>query len=314
MIFMFPKSYAAHIKRIYLLLAIVFVIYGFNTVLEDSASFSIENIFFTSYLEFFLAVALSLSSYLLRTIRWLYFILRYKQEYQSKYFHSLVYLSGFAFTITPGKTGELVRGIYLKPLGIPLTYTTACFISERTCDLFVVGLLASLVLFSLDMQALPLFFIIILSFFYISIYNVERIPFFKSKNNLRVLFQNIKDNLKVKKLFTPLYLTATAWIFQGLVLVVFANYLEVDISSTMLISIYCSGLIIGALSLMPSGIGATELGILFLLTQLGVSENDAILLSIGSRAFTLLPALILGLLCSLILSIKKRTRQLHSFK
>ncbi|WP_193157686.1 lysylphosphatidylglycerol synthase domain-containing protein, partial [Vibrio navarrensis] len=121
-------------------------------------------------------------------------------------------------------------------------------------------------------------------------------------------------NLKVKKLFTPLYLTATAWIFQGLVLVVFANYLEVDISSTMLISIYCSGLIIGALSLMPSGIGATELGILFLLTQLGVSEKDAILLSIGSRAFTLLPALILGLLCSLILSIKKRTRQLHSFK
>ncbi|TOJ34026.1 lysylphosphatidylglycerol synthase domain-containing protein, partial [Vibrio parahaemolyticus] len=68
----------------------------------------------------------------------------------------------------------------------------------------------------------------------------------------------------------------------------------------------CSGLIIGAISLIPAGIGATELGIVFLLTSFGVNNQDAFAISVASRAITLLPALSLGLLCSIILTTKNK--------
>lgn len=293
------------IKRAYLSIAILLVIYGFYTILEGSLSISIYELLFISPFEIMIILSLAMLSYGLRTIRWITFIKQHQQEYRSPLFHSLVYLSGFAFTITPGKTGELVRGVYLKPLGIPFLYTTACFISERLLDVIVVGLLSTWVLFRLDMIPAALLLISMLPTLLIGMHAIRQLKFINTKTNILRLVNDVFNNLRLNTLLIPFTLTGLTWLSQGMVLVILAQALEINMSTFMLISIYCSGLIIGALSLIPSGIGATELGILFFLTLIGIPEHDALLLSVSSRAFTLLPALILGLCCSLSLTLKR---------
>ena len=47
----------------------------------------------------------------------------------------MIYFAGFAFTTTPGKAGEMLRGVFLGSRGVPFVHSTAAFLSERLSDL-----------------------------------------------------------------------------------------------------------------------------------------------------------------------------------
>jgi uncharacterized protein (TIRG00374 family) len=53
----------------------------------------------------------------------------------------LIYLAGFALTTTPGKAGEMLRGVFLRQRGMPYTHSTAAFLSERLSDLVAIVLM-----------------------------------------------------------------------------------------------------------------------------------------------------------------------------
>jgi hypothetical protein len=89
-------------------------------------------------------LGLSLLNYLLRFVRWQIYLKRL--GHQVPWATSLrIYFAGFALTTTPGKMGELMRGVLLKPLGVPLIESSAAFFSERAADLLVILLLSSAV-------------------------------------------------------------------------------------------------------------------------------------------------------------------------
>lgn len=81
--------------------------------------------------------------------------------------------------------------------------------------------------------------------------------------------------------------------------------LDVKISLIMAVSIYSLSLLVGAASMLPGGIGATEIGMSWLLIQAGVESDVAIISSIISRLLTLLPAMLTGLICAFIIKISK---------
>jgi len=63
-------------------------------------------------------IAMSAFAYLARYLRWRRLLAR--AGHATGFGRGLLaYLSGFAFTATPGKVGELVRMRYLVPLGVP---------------------------------------------------------------------------------------------------------------------------------------------------------------------------------------------------
>jgi len=87
-----------------------------------------------------LALSLSLVNYGLRFLRW--------QAYLRALGHAVrwrpslrIYLAGFALTTTPGKAGETLRSVLLKPWGMPYSQSLAAFFSERLSDLLGVVLL-----------------------------------------------------------------------------------------------------------------------------------------------------------------------------
>ena len=66
-------------------------------------------------------LGISLASYLLRYLRWYWILAR--SEYQVNWLYGFIaYLSGFAFTATPGKVGELSRIRYFPLVGVPAIF------------------------------------------------------------------------------------------------------------------------------------------------------------------------------------------------
>ena len=79
----------------------------------------------------------ALVSFGLRYARWFY-LLRLAGSHVSVWQGWLAYLSGFAFTATPGKVGELVRIRYFGRLQVNASRVMSAFVFERALDLVVV--------------------------------------------------------------------------------------------------------------------------------------------------------------------------------
>src|SRR5882757_9861156 len=91
------------------------------------------------------AAGLSLLNYVLRIIRWRFYLARLGHTVPRR-FAALTYTAGFAYTVSPGKLGEMVRARYYEPFGVPLSDITAAFFAERLLDLIVMVMLAALLL------------------------------------------------------------------------------------------------------------------------------------------------------------------------
>jgi uncharacterized membrane protein YbhN (UPF0104 family) len=92
---------------------------------------------------YFILLSLSLTSYLARFLRWLVLLLPLQPDIPI-YKHAVIYFTGFAMAATPGKSGEVIRSLYLKPLRIDYSVSITAFFTERLLDVLVVAALATL--------------------------------------------------------------------------------------------------------------------------------------------------------------------------
>lgn len=245
---------------------------------------------------FIMSLALAIGSYLFRSVRW-FIYMRFRECTASLPTHILIYLSGFSFTASPGKVGELMRATHLSQLGVPFKFTFFSFVSERLLDVVAVACLGSYFLathFNNNFFILPV--VLLLACF-------TAYAFLDWISELKI---NLPTE-ELKSLWFPLTLSKNlplsflAWLLQGIVLYVLLISLGVEIDLMTANSIYCLSLLIGAASLIPSGIGVTEIGMVWLLTQIQVDNDIALIASITTRGLTLWPAMIIGLVSSITL-------------
>ena len=90
-----------------------------------------------------LAALCSLLNYAFRIIRWQRYLARLGRALPFG-FTSLTYLAGFAFTVSPGKVGEMARARYYSRLGISLSDVAGAFFMERLMDVMAMLVLAAL--------------------------------------------------------------------------------------------------------------------------------------------------------------------------
>lgn len=303
---MISNVYIQRLKRLYLWLALGFVIY---IAWKHSSDFGVAIDYLQSLSVGLVILCLLLAglSYSCRTLRWLGYMRLTEQE-ASINRHIIIYLSGFAFTASPGKAGELMRGTHLDELGVPFRYTFLSFVSERLLDVLVVLLLGTYFLiehFNLAFSLLSVA-MLLLPFIVVPALNVL-LNLALSKPWLEPI-KILSDLWRLPVVLKSQLFTLLAWIAQGLILYLMLINFDVKISITMAVSIYCLSLLIGAASTIPSGIGVTEVGMIWLLTQIGVDNDIAIITSSITRMLTLLPAMVVGLICSLRLGKFKLIR------
>ena len=271
-----------------------------------------------------LILGLSLFNYALRFLRWQSYVatLGYTVPWRR---HLAYYLAGFAFTVTPGKAGEAVRSIYLKPHGMRYAESLAAFFAERLLDMLAIAVLAisGAWLFP-DYRA----------FVWLSGLGIGTFTWFIVRPELpsrldhwarcsqatgkspRVL-QHLASLLRASAcLFAPgrfyasLTVSLLAWAAEAFALYLIVRGMGASLPVVAATGIYAVSVLAGDLSFLPGGLGGTEAVMGLLLMLAGVGSSTAIAATLLCRFTTLWFAVLIGLLAILGLEAgKTRTNQ-----
>jgi uncharacterized membrane protein YbhN (UPF0104 family) len=259
-----------------------------------------------------IALALSLLNYGLRFVRW--------QAYLRALGHPVrwrtslrIYLAGFALTTTPGKTGEALRGVFLKPLGVPYPVSLAAFLSERLSDLLAVLLLtlfgltahpSTAPMIAVGVVGLTGAFAMLSSARLLEALRDRLLGFgretAKTLRPRRLLAHGFEILLQARRCHAPTLLlsatllSAVAWAAEAWAFDLILRWMGIDVPLSFAVFVYAISMLAGALSMMPGGLGGAEAAMVALLMLEGVQGPDAVAATVLIRLATLWFAVAIG--------------------
>jgi uncharacterized protein (TIRG00374 family) len=249
---------------------------------------------------------LSLGNYLLRFVKW-HWYLKLLGHRINRFPNFLVFLCGFALTVTPGKVGEFIKTFIVKErFQVPYTASTAVLLVERFTDLAAIVLLSCLGLYlafrhwwAALIPILALFAFLVLlrnrSFGGWVITQTTRFRLLKRFSEpLRTLYEQGWILLETHVFILSLLLSLAAWFLEGLGYTLVAWGLGSPISIIEGVVIYSIALLGGAVTLFLGGLGATEGGMVGLGILFGMSRATSAASTIIIRVMTLWFAVLIG--------------------
>lgn len=251
-------------------------------------------------------LAMSLFNYILRFLRWQSYLvaLGHWVPWPSS---ARIYLAGFALTTTPGKAGEALRGILLKPRGVPYTRSLAAFVSERLSDLVAVLLLALLGVgsyHSID-GIMVLGIVGVLSGLFL-LSQEAPVRWLASWSQCgigkwRTLSAHLAQMLQETRrchapglLVKAMFLSVAAWGAEALAFCYILHLMGANTSIAFGVFVYAVAVLAGALSFLPGGLGGTEAVMIGLLLWQGIGRPEAIAATVLIRLSTLWFAVLIG--------------------
>ncbi len=257
------------------------------------------------------ALALAATNYLVRFGRWQYY-LRVLGLRVPAGESLLVFVGGFALTVTPGKLGEAVKAWLLRESrGIPVARTAPIVVAERLTDLAGLLVLAMVGAFSFDVDRTFLVIAAVVIGLGLVVVSVEplargalrlvvRLPGLgRLSGKLGEFYESTATLLRPVPFLLALVFSVVSWYFECLAFwVVVRGFPGAHVDHQAGTFIYAAMTIAGALSFLPGGLGVTEAGMLALLTKLGsgIGRATAAAATFVTRLCTLWFAVVLGLI------------------
>ena len=221
----------------------------------------------------------------------------------------LLFISGLSMEATPGGSGELIKSYYLKKnFGYPLAKTFPTVIMERLLDLAgIVGILliVGVLLDNHNIIFLMLILLSTLSLIFASgkkkkLFNfllsiIEKIPVLKKQASSFSESYQVFGELTSGKIMTKtLGLSFFVWMTDAIMIYfIFMGFnLNFDIIFSTF-SVY-SSLLLGSLTMVPAGIGVTEVSFVEILRGEGVDTAISTSLVILFRLVTIWFLTVLG--------------------
>lgn len=263
-----------------------------------------------------LAALCSVLNYVFRILRWQRYLARLGRRLPLG-FTSLTYIAGFAFTVSPGKVGEMARARYYSRLGIALPDVAGAFLVERLMDVVAMLALATLIATAAPryhgaMWTAGGMVAVVLLALGLTPWNSvagwletrQRLP----RAAVRLGTGVAQALAAARSLLSPAALLLgflaglAAWGFEGLGLCVLGSmFPAVHLAAGVGVGIYAVAVLVGALSFLPGGLGSTEAVMTALLASQGFTVADALLVTILCRLVTLWFAVVIGWLAVLAL-------------
>ena len=256
-------------------------------------------------------LALSLLNYGLRFLRWQLYLSRLgnPQPWRASL---LIYIGGFALTTTPGKAGEAMRSVFLKARGMDYSRSVAAFLSERLSDLLAVVLLCLLgVLDHPALRTLVLLAIGLLGGLYLLIAQDALVSDWRHRLSARPgrLSQLVSQGLAMLSstrnchtpgvLMSATALSVVAWTAEAEAFHLLLGWLGSTSGASFAYFVYAIGMLAGALSFMPGGLGGTEATMTSLLMLDGHTQSVSVVATVLIRLTTLWFAVALGMVALL---------------
>ena len=250
-------------------------------------------------------LALSLVNYLLRWARYLALL-----DAPVPWRINLdAYFAGFALTTSPGKVGEMLRSVLLKPHGVPPAASVAAFFAERVSDLLAILVLAAVGLWAyaparpiVGLALAAVVVALLLVQWTALIAAIDRWAQARPQKWARLVVKLCEVVLHFRRCFSlpamgmGLALGVVAWFAEGLGFWWLLLALDHPLPLSTAVFIYAFAMLVGALSFLPGGLGGSEAAMVALLSLNGFPEASAVSATLICRLATLWFAVGLGAL------------------
>ena len=251
-------------------------------------------------------LALSLVNYLLRFLRWGRYLALLDAPVPWR-INLDAYFSGFALTTSPGKVGEMLRSVLLKPHGVPSAASLAAFFAERVSDLLSILVLAAVGLWAyaparpiVGLALAAVVVALLLVQWTALIAAIDRWAQARPQKWARLVVKLCEVVLHFRRCFSlpamsmGLALGVVAWFAEGLGFWWLLVALDHPLPLSTAVFIYAFAMLVGALSFLPGGLGGSEEAMVALLTLNGLPEASAVSATLICRLATLWFAVGLG--------------------
>lgn len=296
----------------------VLVFVAFTIYAEADAVFDAYKSFQWSYLP--LIVACTSTNYLFRFWKWDYYTAELGIRPPFKQ-NVIIFFAGFVMAVTPGKFGEVLKSYLLKQENTtPISKSAPIILAERLTDF--IGLIFLVIIgawvFGYGRRAVALF---ALFFFGITallswrrgsefvLQRLEKIPLIaKRAHHLRDAYESIYLLLRFRPLAIATALSIMSWAFECLGYWIILNTFGAPPTVLKATFIYAFSTIVGAVTMLPGGLGATETSLTGLAMLAGTSKSVAVASTFIIRTATLWYAVVLGAAVMLLFQKKLGVR------
>jgi glycosyltransferase 2 family protein len=246
-------------------------------------------------------------NYLFRYIKWNYYLRQLGINLPAKV-NRAIFISGLSMTLTPGKVGELLKSYLIKEYtGIEISKTSPIIVAERLTDAIAMIILASfgslaynygryVLLFTLVFLASGIALFYFDRLFKLIIGILSRLGFLKE---YIYLFENFQQNTRklfnLKGLVFAILIGVVSWGFEGFIVFLTLKALGGEISILVSLFVVSFSSIIGAISILPGGLGVAEGSIMGILILWGISQEMAAATTIITRFSTLWLGVVFGI-------------------
>ncbi|MBO6938913.1 MAG: flippase-like domain-containing protein [Deltaproteobacteria bacterium] len=265
---------------------------------------------------FVYGLGLATANYALRFLRWQYYLARLKVPLGAPNGvptgdSARIFVAGFVMSVTPGKVGEVFKSVLLQSShGVPLARTAPIVVAERLTDLLALVLLTAIASLAFEGGAL----IALAGGAFVAVIWVAcawrplgelglriagKLPVLnRLEERLREAYDALHELVRPTPLAVASLLALVSWGLECVSLLVIALGFEGVVLSLLEATFAYGGpTIVGALVLLPGGLGATEAGMTGVLEAFevpGMTTSVAIAITMLVRLATLWWAVVLG--------------------
>jgi uncharacterized protein (TIRG00374 family) len=273
------------------------------------------------------ACGLALANYLLRWLKWEFYLARLDIRGVGRTDSLLTFLSGFVLTVTPGKVGEVFKSFVLfETHHVPVPRTAPIIIAERLTD--VIGIVVLILIGSTGLSggllwaglglAAVVVLLAVVSNRALSLRLVQRIgrlpgAFQRMGPKLHEAYESLATMLRPGNLIVPALLSVAAWSLECTALWILLRGLGQPTSLELATFFYATSTLAGALVPVPGGLGVTETSLQGQMQEIGhVSPVASTAAMILVRFATLWFAVLVGFVA--LSALKRRHPRLLAAK
>ncbi|HEY9166989.1 MAG TPA: lysylphosphatidylglycerol synthase transmembrane domain-containing protein [Candidatus Kryptonia bacterium] len=245
-------------------------------------------------------------NYLIRFVRWEFYLKALGIDIpRSESFG--VFFSSLSMSVTPGKMGEVVKSYFLKSLNaVPISRSAPIIFAERITDFLALLIIATFGAYGIGQD--KEFIFLCAFFFLVGLYVIanrslslgiinfsKRIPLVsKWIKEIEIAYESSRTILSGKSLIISTLLGLLAWYSECIGFLFVLGALGIHLKLLSASFIYSFSIIVGAVSFLPGGIGATETSLAGLLILAKIPKSAAVAATLIVRALTLWFAVIIG--------------------
>lgn len=263
------------VRRLVLVMLLAIAIYGAIVLYRGVDQIS-EQFHDYRWWTFAAACGLAFTNYLLRFLKWEYYLAKLDIRGVPKGESLLTFLSGFVLTVTPGKVGEVFKSLLLhETRGVSMVRTAPIVVAERVTD--VIGVVVLIAIGSASFRGgavwasaggvLVFALLVFVASERLSSTVVDWLPRLPSalgrlgarmQPKLHQALSELRVLTTPRRLVWPTLLSVVGWSLEGVGLWVILGGFGHDAPLAMTAFFYATATLAGALVPLPGGLGVTE--------------------------------------------------------